>query len=48
MVLSALLMVSIFSLSLISEPELTSPVTVSVPVDGLKLNAVAVVLTDGV
>jgi hypothetical protein len=47
-VVSALLTVSTFSFSLASDPELTSPVTVRVPVDGLNVNAVAVVLMLGV
>jgi hypothetical protein len=39
---------SIFSLIFSSDAELTSPVTVRVPVEGLKLNAVAAVLMLGV
>jgi hypothetical protein len=41
-------MVTMFFFNLSSEPEFKSPPTVSVPVLALKLNAVAVVLTEGV
>jgi hypothetical protein len=47
MVPKAFSIVSIFSFSLLSDPEFKSPPTVRVPVEGLKLNAVAVSLMLG-
>jgi hypothetical protein len=48
MVIRAFSIVSIFFFSLSSDPESKSPPTVRVPVEALKVNAVAAVLILGV